>query len=101
MPFSELLGCSAKLLRDDGQLATIIPFHREEEFISLAAKVALFPAHITRVRGMEHTPIKRSLLQFSRKQKTTFIQEELVIEKSRHEYTTAYQSLVKDFYLKM
>ncbi len=101
LPFTLLLDCTKNLLDESGQFATIIPYSREDEFLSLAAEVDLFPNAITRVRGMENTPIKRSLMQFSRKQHPTLEIQELVIEKSRHVYTVAYQSLVKNFYLKM
>ena len=33
--------------------------------------------------------------------KTTPVEDELVIETSRHEYTPEYIELVRDFYLKM
>ena len=80
----------------------IIPYHREADFIRLAAKADLVPIRITHVRGRADTPLKRSLLQFAiSPHSQTLTKDELVIEKERHEYTAAYKSIVHDFYLKM
>ena len=102
LPFTQLLQAVVDLLNPQGQFAVIIPYSRAAYFISLAAKVDLVPSRITQVRGMAHTPIKRSLIQFTfRENESDCINEELVIEKSRHQYTEAYIQWVKDFYLKM
>ena len=87
-------------MAEEGQFAVIIPFSEEEKFLELAKKVNLFPQRITRVRGTNDSPLKRSLLQLSLSE-TTVEEFELIIETSRHQYTPEYIELVKDFYLKM
>jgi tRNA1Val (adenine37-N6)-methyltransferase len=67
----------------------------------LCAAVELFPVKVTRVKGAPTTEIKRSLLAFKRYELSTLIADELVIETSRHQYTTEYIELTKAFYLKM
>ncbi|MFO8146899.1 MAG: tRNA1(Val) (adenine(37)-N6)-methyltransferase [Bacteroidota bacterium] len=100
MPFEELVESASKLLSDDGEFAVILPFYEEVNFLRIAKSFNLFPNLITRVRGMENTPLKRSLLQLSFSE--VKVQEsELTIEISRHQYTEEYKELVKDFYLKM
>lgn len=96
--FDILLGSTSKLLKDNGQCAFIIPFKEEEGFIKVAETLQLFPIRITRVRGNLSSPIKRSLLQFSKKSGKQEINE-LTIEVLRHQYTEDYKRLVRDFYL--
>lgn len=94
-----LLGVS-KLLSENGSCAFIIPYLEDGNFIKIAAEFKLFPNRITNVKGTETSEIKRSLLQFSFEEKP-FEKSELIIEIERHNYTTAYKNLVKDYYLKM
>ncbi|MGB5322505.1 tRNA1(Val) (adenine(37)-N6)-methyltransferase [Lutimonas sp.] len=100
LSYKELLEATDKLLSPSGSCAFIIPYREESDFLSLAALHKLYPILITRVRGTEQSDIKRSLLQFSR-HSAKVVPHELIIEKSRHVYTDAYSSLVKDFYLHM
>jgi len=100
LPFEHLLHGTAKLLDDNGKASFIIPFSEEENFISLAEKMNLYPSRITRVKGSNSTEVKRSLLEFSFI-KTTIDSSELIIETGRHQYTEDYINLTKDFYLKM
>ena len=100
LTYHELLEGTSKLLSEIGSCAFIIPFSEEENFIELAKQQKLFPNRITRVKGTENSPIKRTLLQFSFSTAETEI-DELVIEIERHQYTSAYIKLVEDFYLKM
>ena len=100
LPYEELVSGVVKLLTENGNFATIIPFKDEEDFIALAGAHSLFPSQICRVRGNPTATLKRSLLQFSRTETPPKI-DELIIETDRHQYTSAYMELTKDFYLKM
>lgn len=100
LPFEHLLIGVAHLLNDKGILAVILPSKEELSVTELAASQGLYPKRICRVQGAPDSPIKRVLLEFSF-EKTAPKIESLIIENSRHSYTEAYQSLVRDFYLKM
>lgn len=100
LPTHELLSSVAKLLSEDGSCAFIIPYEATTSFIALARENKLFPCRITSVKGNHNSSIKRSLVQFSFVEKVIETSE-LVIEIARHNYTSAYIELVKDFYLKM
>lgn len=100
LPFEELIEAAALLLSDNGIFSVIIPYKEEEQFVSLCKELDLFPLKITRVKGTPTSEIKRSLLAFCRVEQTPLI-DELVIEISRHNYTSEYIELTKDFYLKM
>ena len=100
LPFEELIEAAALLLSDNGIFSVIIPFKEEERFVSMCKELDLFPLKITRVKGTSTSEIKRSLLAFCRMEQTPLI-DELVIEISRHNYTSEYIELTKEFYLKM
>lgn len=101
MPFEDLVEAADLLLSENGIFAVIIPYKEEEKFIALANEFELYPTKITRVKGTPTTEIKRSLLAFSRKKTDEFPIDELVIETARHQYTSEYIELTKEFYLKM
>lgn len=100
LSFEDLLSGVAKLISDNGQFATVIPFAEEKSFIEIASKLGLLVKRICRVNGTPTSEIKRSLIEFS-KVESKLVEEELVIEISRHNYTDAYKELTRDFYLKM
>jgi tRNA1Val (adenine37-N6)-methyltransferase len=100
LPFEELLESVSKLLEPTGTFNTIIPYTAHEHFINLAEANKLFPKKICHVKGNPEADFKRSLLSFSF-EKTEISLEELIIETKRHQYTAAYISLTKDFYLKL
>ena len=100
LPFEELIEAAALLLSDNGIFSVIIPFKEEERFVAMCKELDLFPLKMTRVKGTPTSEIKRSLLAFCRIEQTPLI-DELVIEISRHNYTSEYIELTKEFYLKM
>lgn len=100
LPFEDLIEAADLLLSEKGLFSVIIPFKEEERFLSLANDFELYPLKITRVKGTPTTEIKRSLLTFTKTQQTPLI-DELIIETARHQYTSEYINLTKDFYLKM
>jgi len=101
MPFNDLIEAADLLLSENGIFAVIIPYKEEHNFLAIAKDYELYPMKITRVKGTATTEIKRSLLAFSRKETIDFPVDGLIIEISRHQYTSEYISLTKDFYLKM
>mgnify|MGYP001118835146 FL=1 len=100
LSFAELITGVVKILSTEGKFVVILPFKEETHFITLSQKNGLFLNRVCRVQGNPSSTIKRSLLEFSFHQ--TMVKEaHLIIETSRHEYTTEYINLTKDFYLKM
>ena len=98
--FKELVSKSKTLLSKNGIFSVIIPFPRKEEFISVALGNNLHLRRICNVKGTENSAVKRVLMQFNNSQ-STILEENLIIEKERHNYTNKYIDLCKDFYLKM
>ena len=98
--FNELISKSKTLLSENGIFSVIIPFPRKEEFINIALENHLFLSRICNVKGTANSPVKRILMEFNNSQ-DTILEDNLVIEKERHNYTDKYIDLCKDFYLKM
>ena len=100
LPYEELFQGVQKLLSKSGHFSVIIPFSLEAHVRELAVATRLFPFKVLRIKGNPEAPIKRCILEFSRKEQKVS-EEELVIETGRHQYTAAYCAFTKDFYLKM
>ena len=100
LSFEDLIHGANQLLSPSGRFATVIPFKEEQTFVNLARESNWFVARVCRVKGTETSEIKRSLLEFSL-QENEPIEEELVIEISRHNYTEKYKELTRDFYLRL
>ncbi len=100
LPFEELLAGVAHLLEPTGTFHTIIPFKEYDHFVHLAEAHYLFPYETCHVKGNPTAAFKRSLLSFSFEKRDNHVAE-LTIETARHQFTDAYISLTKDFYLKL
>ena len=66
LSYEELIDHSARLLREGGQLALILPADKEAEMRQIAASKNLFLTHVTRVYSKESKPARRALLQFEK-----------------------------------
>lgn len=98
--YEELIAHSARLLKEEGQLALILPAEAEEEIGNLAARYSLFPTHITRVYSKETKPARRVILAFSRKNSIVgLIEDSLVLEDEKGGRSAAYSKLCEEFYL--
>jgi len=100
MPFEHLIYAVSNLLSDTGIFSVVIPFKEEPKFKELASQAGLFLNRSLHVKGNPDTEIKRSLLEFSFKDRKVETSD-LIIETARHQYTEDYINLTKDFYLKM
>lgn len=98
--YEELIAHSARLLKEEGQLALILPAEAEEEIRNLAARYSLFPTHITRVYSKETKPARRVILAFSHKNSILgLIEDSLVLEDEKGGRSAAYSKLCEEFYL--
>lgn len=91
---------SAHLLSPQGTISIIIPSEIEKTVIDTAWNYKLFPQNKLRVFSKLGKPCRRVLLSFGFQEKE-FEEENLCIEKERHQYTSEYIALTCDFYLKM
>ncbi len=91
---------SDRFLASKGIVNLVYPYSKAKKLINIAGYYAFYPAKITYVKGNVNSVIKRILISFSR-EKILPIENQLIIEKSRHHYTDDYIRLTRDFYLKM
>ena len=102
LSYAELIHHSARLLKEYGQLALILPADAETEVRGLAAAEKLSLTHVTRVYSKEGKAPKRILLAFSRDTRIPeyrYTEDTLVLEDEKGGRSAAYSELTKDFYL--
>lgn len=100
LSYKDLMHHCARLLKEDGQLALILPADAETAVRGLAAAERLSLTHITRVYSKEGKPAKRVLLAFSNQLSVISpIEDTLVLEDEKGGRSAAYSNLTRDFYL--
>ena len=101
LSYEDLIHHSARLLKEDGQLALILPAESEEDIREIAARYSLYCSRITRVYSKEIKPARRVLLLFERAQSTEHRAQtdSLILEDEKGGRSAAYRELTKDFYL--
>lgn len=97
---ADLFDCVAKLLTGNGLISIIIPVERLDEYEIEAQKHQLFSIRKTTIQPTVNHPPHRIMVEFSYN-KLIPTEENLIIEQGgRHNYSTEYINLTKDFYLK-
>ena len=100
LSYADIIAGGESLLNKGGRIALILPFDLKQKVIDDAAKVYLSPCRITNVFPLSHKPAKRILIEFVKGGfSAPCIENNLVIETSRHQYSEEYKLLTKDFYL--
>jgi tRNA1Val (adenine37-N6)-methyltransferase len=99
LPLTDLVQGTSKLLSETGKLSLIFPVETALKFSELAAKNNL---HLVRLTEVSHTSLSKShrrLLEFSKK-KAPLKRDVLNIKTDDGlDYSPAYKSLTRDFYL--
>jgi tRNA1Val (adenine37-N6)-methyltransferase len=98
LKLDELLEAVDKKLSDDGSFAVLLPYHRTEQFITLATKHRLHLSVQLNVKQSVKHSFFRSMLLFSRVNATLDMQE-LSIKDESNQYTADFIDLLKDYYL--
>ena len=98
LSFYEIISEGVSLLTENGRIALILPHEFKQAILAHAATVNLFVHRITNVFPLSHKPAKRLLIEFGRRE-VACVEEDLVIERSRHQYTDEFKALTMDFYL--
>ena len=88
----------AKVVNDDGEIALLAPFKREEVFVEAMQKVGFLPQEICRVKHQSNKPFIRSMMIF-RKQAKTLLSSEIVIRDHQNNYSSRFVELLSDYYL--
>ena len=102
LSYEDLVRHSARLLKQGGCLALILPAEAEGEIRQLAAVEELYLTHVTRVYSKEGKKPKRVLLAFRFKildLRFQVLEDSLILENETGGRSAAYSELTKDFYL--
>jgi len=94
----ELLDVIVRYLKEDGCFAVLLPYHREEEFIELAAQQSFFSSEKIFIKQTPRHNYFRSILLFT-KNPTQTKESEIIIQNERGKYTNDFVELLKDYYL--
>lgn len=81
-----------------GSFSVLLPFHRTEAVFTYAKARQFYCSHWLRVKQTPAHPYFRSILIFSRVEKECK-QEELIIREANNQYSAAFISLLKEYYL--
>ena len=100
LPFGELLDAVKLLLDSKGKFCVILPRLEAEKFTTMAEKKGFQLSKLLRVKSRTDKPeAKRHIMQFEFLA-TEFSEATLVIEEEvRHQYTSDYKDLTKDYYI--
>lgn len=98
LSFLDILSSGVPLLSEGGRIALILPHEFKQTVLDHAAKVQLFANRITNVFPLPHKPAKRLLIEFGATEKEC-VEDDLIIETSRHQYSDEFNALTRGFYL--
>ena len=102
LSYEELLKHSARLLTKEGIIALVLPIEAEQQIITLAQSLGLYPTHITHVYPKPGKAAKRLLIAFSPSPlaySLSPIAYSLTLESETSPRSEAYIELTKEFYL--
>ncbi len=98
LKLDELLQVVDQHLSEDGNFAVLLPYHRSEQFITVAGKHGLFLSVQLNVKQSVNHSFFRSILLFERGKRNTEMKE-LSIKDEANQYTADFIDLLKDYYL--
>lgn len=96
--FRQLISKSSHLLSENGIFSVIIPFEVEDDFIEIAKENKLVLNRKINIYGIEHSKIKRLVLEFSLNE-NGLKESDFIIEKSPRTYSDQYLELTKEFHV--
>lgn len=98
LSFYEIISDGVSLLTESGSISLILPYEFKTSVLMHAKTVGLFAKRITNVFPLPHKPAKRILIEFGMSD-TECVEDNLIVELSRHKYTDEYNALTNEFYL--
>lgn len=103
LSYEDLAMHSARLLKEYGHLAIILPAEAEEEMREIAARYSLYCTRVTRVYSKESKPARRVMMEFEKSTCRDIdiltSEDTLILEDEKGGRSLQYQEIAKDFYL--
>lgn len=98
LTLKELLTETGRLLSANGYCGFLLPHHRKNEMLEIAAAQGLFPSSVCIVKQTpKHEPFRVMLLM--QREKVIVREEEIIIKMNSDSYSEAFIDLLKDYYL--
>jgi tRNA1Val (adenine37-N6)-methyltransferase len=94
----ELADAVDKNITIGGSFALLLPFHRTENFLSIAGKRNFYCSDLMKVKQTPGHNYFRSML-LCRRNQTKTTEKEIIIKDGAGKYTAAFTHLLKDYYL--
>lgn len=101
LSFTELIEGVAKLLKSGGKFSVVLPMEASDEFIKKASFHSLHLISQTMVKPKYNKLANRCLLTFSSIDYPLNKDEIIIYNNAGTEYSTAYENLTREFYLKL
>lgn len=98
LSFVDIIAEGSMLLKDNGRLTLVLPYNFKQQIIDEASKASLNVCRITNVLPLPHKPAKRLLVEL-RRECVECVENNLIVEHTRHNYSDEFISLTKEFYL--
>ena len=104
LPFDELCRAVSQLLKPAGSFSIIFPADQFRTCQKISSDAGLIVCRCCWVKPTPTLPAKRVLITFTSQaedisRKSTWAEETITLEMSRHQYTPEFQRHVQDFYL--
>lgn len=96
--FKNLICQINTLLTENGQFWVILPVNQAEKLMKEASVVRLYPQKLIAIHSDSSKKTFRTLMIFG-KQPVEVVKEHFYIYKAEKQYTSAYQMLLKDYFL--
>jgi tRNA1Val (adenine37-N6)-methyltransferase len=100
LSFEDLVNHVVRLLSPQGRFAAVLPYTEANQFSALASGKNLFVLRQASFRARSTKPVERVLMEFCLENKSVEKSEFVLYEEGGDNWTEAYRSLTRDFYLK-
>lgn len=100
LSYRDLMAAAWRLLSEEGLFSVIIPNNFFQQLESEAHLAGFFLTRVFCVRTIEGRPIKRYLLELSKKPHNELIKKDVVIEITPNMRSEWYRELTQDFYIR-
>ena len=100
LSYQQLMSATWRLLSDEGIFSVIIPNDFFQQLESEAHLAGFFISRIYGVRTIEGKPIKRYLIELTKKPRQELVKKEVLIEDTPNVRSEWYRELTKEFYIK-
>lgn len=99
LAYKDLIRCAHKLLAENGSFCLILPADAQSEIEKLCCEYHLKVNRICHIKPTPDKPPKRILFSIAHQAYPLQIEEIIIEDKGRHQYSAEYKELTKDFYL--